>query len=75
MPVALIETPYIQSIFKKIENIRTPKAIIANTVKGKGVNVWSLPAFPEQDSGHDIPKDIEDDPESIERLSGHPRGY
>ena len=34
-------------------------------VKGKGVNVWSLPAFPEQDSGHDIPKEIEDDPEEV----------
>lgn len=34
-------------------------------IKGKGVNLWSLPAFAKQDSGHDVPKDVSDDEEEI----------
>ena len=34
-------------------------------IKGKGVNLWSLPAFDKQDSGHDVPKDVEDDKEEV----------
>ena len=34
-------------------------------IKGKGVNLWSLAAFAKQDSGHDVPEDVEDDKEEI----------
>ena len=28
-------------------------------VKGKGVNAWSLPAFAQQEEGHDLPKELD----------------
>ena len=34
-------------------------------IKGKGVNLWSLPAFAKQENGHDVPKDVEDDKEEV----------
>ena len=34
-------------------------------IKGKGVNLWSLPAFAKQENGHDIPKDVKDDKEEV----------
>jgi len=34
-------------------------------IKGKGVNLWSLPAFDKQESGHDVPKEVIDDKEEV----------